>query len=109
MAVAAVFALPVSAFTVSPELLAALWSMRWELLLPLLYICIICTALSHLLWNYVLSKENASRCAAYYPLQPLTSMFLGAIFLHESITTNFAIGAILILSAMLLRSFAGKK
>jgi drug/metabolite transporter (DMT)-like permease len=36
-------------------------------------------------------------------------MFLGAIFLHESITINFAIGALLILSAMLLRSFSGKK
>jgi drug/metabolite transporter (DMT)-like permease len=109
MGIAAVFALPVSALTVSPELLATLWSMRGELFLPILYICIVCTALSHLIWNYVLSKENASRCAAYYPLQPLTSMFLGAIFLHESITINFAIGTILILSAMLLRSFAGKK
>jgi drug/metabolite transporter (DMT)-like permease len=57
----------------------------------------------------VLSKEDATRCAAYYPLQPLTSMLLGAIFLKESVSINFAIGTLFILAAMVLRSVTLKK
>jgi drug/metabolite transporter (DMT)-like permease len=109
MGIAALFALPASAVTVSADLLSSIWAMRGELLLPVLYICIACTAVAHLIWNYVLSKEDATRCAAYYPLQPLTSMLLGAIFLKESVSINFAIGTLFILAAMVLRSVTLKK
>jgi drug/metabolite transporter (DMT)-like permease len=109
MGIAALFALPASALTVSYDLLSSLWAMRGELIAPVLYICIVCTAVSHLIWNYVLSKEDATRCAAYYPLQPLTSMLLGAIFLQESVSVNFAIGTVFILVAMVSRGVTIKK
>ena len=43
-------------------------------ILVLLYVAIFCIAIPHSLWNYCLSRAEASTCSLFYPIQPLTSM-----------------------------------
>lgn len=71
------------------------------LVAALLYIGLLCTALPHVLWNKSLSMIEAGRCALFYPLQPLTSAFLGWLCLDETISWSFAVGAALIIGGVL--------
>ena len=71
-------------------------------LLALLYMGIFCTGMAHLLWNQSLSMIEASICSAFYPIQPLVSVILGIIFLHENITTSFLVGCVIIVIGVLV-------
>ncbi|MBP2651619.1 MAG: DMT(drug/metabolite transporter) superfamily permease [Firmicutes bacterium] len=72
-----------------------------SVVLALLYIGVICTALSHVLWNKSLSLIEAGTCSLFYPLQPMVAVFLGWLLLGESISLNFVVGAILIIGGVL--------
>ena len=98
MAVAAVFSAPTAWAYVRLSHTAVHFSA--PLLFPLLYICLICTALSHVMWNHSLARLGASACAAFYPLQPLVSMLLGILLLQEQVTVPFLIGMVMIIGAM---------
>lgn len=80
-----------------------------SILLPLLYIGVICTTAGHTLWNYCLSKVEASTCSLFYPIQPLASMGLGILILHEKITPLFLAGTALILFGVLYSSLSDHK
>lgn len=67
----------------------------------LLYVGILCTAASHTMWNYSLSRMEASTCSLFYPVQPLTSMILGVVLLHEQMTLILLVGAALIVFGVL--------
>lgn len=100
MGIASVFALPAAYayYRISGETL----HMTSSLILPILYICVICTALSHFLWNRSLKKYGAAYCASFYPLQPIVSVALGVLLLSEPITVPFLIGLVLIITAMVI-------
>lgn len=70
--------------------------------LSILYIGIICTALTNLLWNKCLSKLEANVCSAFYPIQTLTSSALGIIVFHETMTVSFIAGSTLIIFGVLI-------
>lgn len=70
-------------------------------IISLLYIGLVCTALSHVLWNKSLSMIEAGSCSLFYPLQPMVSVLLGWLLLGEEITIRFALGAILIIGGIL--------
>ena len=70
-------------------------------IIVLLYVAICCTAIPHSLWNYSLSRVEASTCSLFYPVQPLTSMALGVLLLHEHMTLGFFAGAVLIVFGVL--------
>lgn len=72
-----------------------------NVVLSLLYIGLICTALSHVLWNKSLSMLEASSCSLFYPIQPMISALLGFLFLNENIDLNFIFGSILIIAGIL--------
>lgn len=78
-------------------------------ILPLLYICLVCTVISHLMWNHALSKTQASKCAFYYPIQPMTSMVLGSVLLQEKLSWNFLMGAVLIIGGMVVHGVPERK
>lgn len=107
MGIAAILALPTALLFVKINHISVLFSNK--LLFPLLYICIICTALSHVAWNYALSISNATHCAAFYPLQPISSMLFGLLLLHEKLNPGFLIGSACILFAMILHAAPQKK
>lgn len=64
--------------------------------LAVLFMGTVGTAAPHSLWNYCLSKMDASFCSMFYPLQPLVASTLGVLFLGESITIQYLLGAAII-------------
>lgn len=65
-------------------------------MLAVLFMGLVGTATAHSLWNWSLSKMDASFCSMFYPLQPLTASVLGVLLLGEQITANFVIGGVII-------------
>lgn len=74
----------------------------WKVTLSLIYMGLVCTALAHVLWNKSLSMIEAGTCSLFYPVQPMVAVFLGWLFLGESINLNFVIGAVLIIGGVVL-------
>jgi drug/metabolite transporter (DMT)-like permease len=74
----------------------------WLVVCSLLYIGLVCTALAHVLWNRCLSMIEAGICSSFYPLQSMTAVLLGWLFLGESIDINFLWGAMLIVAGVML-------
>lgn len=80
-----------------------------EVTFLVLYIGIVCTALTNLLWNKSLSLIDAGSCSLFYPLQPLVAALLGWLLLGESVNISFLGGAALIISGVLVSIIGGKK
>lgn len=78
-------------------------------IISLLYIALVCTALSHVLWNSSLKILNATTCSLLYPIQPLTSAVLAIVVLNEEISKEFVVGAIIICIGILLAVFGSEK
>lgn len=89
----AIATFPLMIWEISAKAPKALWQPEYILLL--LYVSIICTAATHMMWNYCLSKIEASQCSLFMPIQPLTSMLLGVVLLGETISLNLVVGAVL--------------
>ena len=77
--------------------------------LAVLFMGLVGTATAHSLWNYSLSKMDASFCSMFYPMQPLVSSVLGVIVLGERITANFMIGGAIICCGIVAAVKNGKK
>lgn len=67
-----------------------------------LYLGIVSTAVAFFLWNKGLQMVNAASGGLYFFFQPMTGTLLGWLFLGEHVGITFWIGAILILSGVLL-------
>ena len=80
----------------------------WKLVPPVLYMGLVCTALSQVLWNLGLAKLEASRCGMFYPLQPVVSTLLGVLILHESLSPRFLVGGACIIGGILCNIFGEK-
>ena len=77
--------------------LTGAWSLiELQSALAVLYMGIFGTAVTHSLWNYSLRVMDASFCSMFYPMQPLVSAILGVLFLHETVTPSFILGALMI-------------
>ncbi len=105
--IAGICLLPVSAIELSCGF-GNLSSWSWKLALPVLYMGLVCTALSQLLWNLGLCYLEASRCGLFYPLQPVISTILGVLILHEQISIRFLFGGALIIGGILCNIFSDK-
>jgi len=66
-----------------------------------LFIVIISTGLSFLLWNKALSLVPAATCSLFYPVQPLVSALLGILLLGEQLSLPFVLGGALIIFGVL--------
>lgn len=98
MAIAFVFTVP---FSVHEVLTAPnVDFFRADVVLGLLYLGVVCTALTNVLWNTSLSLIEAGRCALFYPVQPLVATLLGALFLHETLQPSFFVGSLLIVGGV---------
>lgn len=91
------------------ELRTASISFPLPSILAMLFMGTIGTAAPHSLWNYCLSKMDASFCSMFYPLQPLVASTLGILILGEKITANYLIGAVVICCGIMSAVIAGKK
>ena len=77
--------------------------------LAALFMGTIGTAAPHSLWNYCLSKMDASFCSMFYPMQPLVSSVLGVLILGERITVNFLVGGLIVCCGIVAAVLTGKK
>ena len=77
--------------------------------LAVLFMGLVGTATAHSLWNYSLSRMDASFCSMFYPLQPLTASTLGVLVLGEQITVNFVIGGIIICCGIVAAVLSAKR
>jgi drug/metabolite transporter (DMT)-like permease len=66
-----------------------------------LFIVVVSTGLSFLLWNKALGLVSASTCSMFYPVQPLVSALLGILLLGEKISVTFVLGGGLIIFGVL--------
>ena len=71
-------------------------------ILGILYMGIVCTAFTNILWNKSLSMLPANTCRAFYPIQTLTSSFLGVLVFHEILTTSFVLESTFIIVGVLI-------
>lgn len=101
------YAIYVAAVCMAP---VALWDLihhpeinlfRLEIWLPCFYLGVVGTGGAHFLWNFCLSRMEASTCSMFYPIQPLTAVIISVIFLKEQITAGMMIGAIFIVGSIL--------
>lgn len=70
--------------------------------LGLLYMGLVCTAFTNILWNKSLSLLPANTCSAFYPVQTLTSSLLGIFLFHEVLTISFLAGTLCIIIGVLI-------
>ncbi|WP_027398670.1 DMT family transporter [Anaerovorax odorimutans] len=100
MIVGLIFSLPASIIELihSPVIIS---DIKPTVIVWIFYIGIVCTAGGMLSWNKALELIDAATCSLFYPLQPLTSAFLGVLILGEVLSLNFIIGSILIVAGIL--------
>lgn len=104
-----IVALPFTMTWAGIELRTQACSFTFSAVLAVLFMGIVGTAVAHSLWNYSLSKMDASFCSMFYPLQPLTSSVLGVLVLGERITSNFVLGGMIICCGIVAAVLTGKK
>ena len=102
-------ALPFTGAWAAAELQSSACTLTLSAVLAVLYMGLVGTAAAHSLWNYSLSKMDASFCSMFYPLQPLVASTLGVIFLGERITASYVIGALIISCGIVAAVVTGKK
>ncbi len=106
---AMIAALPFTGTWAAIELRSASCTFTVSGVLAVVYMAVIGTAAAHTLWNYSLSKMDASFCSMFYPLQPLVSAVLGVLILGEEITTSFLVGGAIICCGIVAAVLSGKK
>lgn len=106
---AMIVALPFTGAWAAIELQSSACAFTLQAVLAVLFMGLVGTATAHSLWNYSLSKMDASFCSMFYPLQPLTSSVLGVLVLGERITANFLIGGVIICCGIVAAVLSGKK
>lgn len=52
---------------------------------------------------------EAGICSLFYPVQPMVSVLLGALFLGEKMNASFFVGAVLIIGGVLVSVVAEQK
>ncbi|MBE6017157.1 MAG: DMT family transporter [Lachnospiraceae bacterium] len=75
----------------------------------MLYIVVCGGFIPSYLWNRSLSRNPASICSMFYPVQPMAATLLGVIILGEKLTWNFFAGAAVIFAGVLLGLSSGKR
>ncbi|MGN0990084.1 MAG: DMT family transporter [Candidatus Ventricola sp.] len=106
---AMLFALPFTGAWAAAELQGSPCTLTLSAVLAVIYMGLVGTAAAHSLWNFSLSKMDASFCSMFYPLQPLVASTLGVIILHEQITPNYLAGAAVICCGIVAAVRSGRK
>jgi len=72
-----------------------------------LALSLVCTALTHTLWNWGIKHIPASQAGVYVNLEPLAGMVLGVTVLRESLSLGALAGGLLIITAAIITSKQG--
>lgn len=75
----------------------------------ILWVGVIPTAVSNLLWSRALEKLPAATCSLFYAIMPITTGLLGVVLLSESMTVRFAAGSIVVIVGVIVAILGEKK
>lgn len=78
-------------------------------LASIVYLGVVATTVGFALYYYVLTHLPATRVALITLVSPVLALFLGHTANHEPVTTKVAVGTVLILAALLLHAFSGRR
>ncbi|MFB0546400.1 MAG: EamA family transporter, partial [Anaerolineae bacterium] len=67
-----------------------------------LYLGIVASAITFFLWNYALSKMDASKASVFLFLGPVIVIIISWLFMGEVITIHTIIGSVLVLFGVYL-------
>jgi drug/metabolite transporter (DMT)-like permease len=70
--------------------------------LSILYIGVVGGALSFFLYAWALGRTSATSMMILLPLNPISALFTGAIFLHEALSFNLFAGLVLVIIGIIL-------
>lgn len=82
---------------------------QWPIFFNLLYMGIVCTGLAYVLWFKGLALAETNQLTRLYALQPICTILLATLFLHETLTPLFCCSTLLILGALFVASCQGVK
>lgn len=68
----------------------------------LIYLGVFSSGITYFLWNYALSKKDASEISVFVFLVPVIAIAIGALFMGEEITLYTLIGSVLIIFGIYL-------
>ena len=102
MTASALFLAPIAAsqglFSALPSFTSAGW-------LAVVFLGTFGGAVGFALWIWALERSTPSRVAVFITLNPITAILLGALVLHEPITTPFLVGLVLVLSGIIVANW----
>ncbi|MEM1546307.1 MAG: DMT family transporter [Candidatus Methanomethylicia archaeon] len=70
-----------------------------------LFLGMISTALSYVLWHMIMKKIHAFQGGVFQLIVPVLTAFMGVLFLREEINTSLVVGGILVLMGIGLNIF----
>jgi drug/metabolite transporter (DMT)-like permease len=85
-----------------PETRAQLAHASREAWLGVVYLSVMTSVVSYLIWYWALGHLTAARVAVFSNLQPLGTALLAHFFLGESITVSFLLGAAVVIAGVLI-------
>jgi drug/metabolite transporter (DMT)-like permease len=91
--------LAIAALTTGVKLPGTLSSLAWS---SMLFQIVVVTAFSYLLWFWLIGHYPATRLASFTLLTPVFGLVLGALLLHESITTRLVIALFAVATGIVL-------
>lgn len=89
-----IWVLPVAPFVVSVDALAAIPPVGWACLA---YLVLLTSMVAYALWNYALSRTDASRVAVFSNLQPVVTALLAWVLIDEQLSWAGLVGGVLVL------------
>jgi drug/metabolite transporter (DMT)-like permease len=99
MIIGFIFYIPVFLLMHDKLNISGITTINW---LQILYIGILTSGASYLIWLYALKKMEASKLAVFSNLQPIFTIILAMIFLGTHLTMPFVIGGVLIIGGVVL-------
>ena len=103
--VSQIFHIPMSIYTIATQPV----TVNAIVVLVLIYLGIVGSGLAQFTWTKSLSLLPAVTCSLFYPLQPVFTTIMGALFLGEHVTVSFLIGLVLISLDIVINIFATSK
>lgn len=98
LALSVLFAIPLAAPTLGQI------HVRWESIVAVTALGAIGTAIAYTFYYYVMNTLGAVRAAGVTYVVPVTAVFWGALFLHETVSVTIVAGMIVILAGIVLTS-----
>ena len=83
--------------------------MDWALMAELIYLIVLGTFMTQLLFTFGIKYATASQAGVIFPLESVSAAFFGWLFLHEQLQPVHLIGAALLIAAIVISSVEFKK